>query len=548
MRVFGGRYGEWFVILCIAILWFGTLHYRHLISPDEGRYAEIAREMAQGGDWITPHLNGLKYFEKPALQYWCSAFFFRIMGLSEFAARLWPALTGFLAAFFIGFVACRIWNKETGKIATLVLISCMWWIGNGHFLTLDMGLSAFLAISMGSFLIAQRVGATDREVCLWMLVSWGAAALAALSKGLIGIIIPGATLVLYSVWQWDWRLWTKLHLGKGMLLFFTITAPWFILVSWKNPGFAHFFFIEEHFLRYATDTSGREGPIYYFVFVLLGGLVPWLSFLPQALKQISYQRTAQFSPEKFLLTWTVFIFVFFSLSQSKLPSYILPLFPAVALLIARFLQSANAQVLRLHAWLLILPALILWLAAWVMYLLPANMDRMLVNQSFSPWLFIGGVVFMLCALGAICCIKRTKKWGMLLYFASAGLLALQIPVLGHQSYSSQLSGYFLSEKIKPYLQPEMPIYIVGFYDQTLPFYLQRTIKLVDYRDEFTMGLNLEPENKISLAQFIARWKNEKNAIAIMERHQYQQLHTQGMPMKVIAVADNELAVAHHETH
>lgn len=547
MNKFWRHYGVGIVIICVILLWFGTLQYRYLISPDEGRYAEIAREMVQTGDWITPHLNDFKYFEKPALQYWMSALFFKLFGFSDFVARLWPALTGFLAAFFIGLTARGLWNKETGYIATLVLLSMVWWVGNSHFLSLDAGLSAFLAIGLGSFLLAQREEISAEARRNWMLLSWTAIALATLSKGLIGIVIPGATLFLYTLWQWDWRLWGRLHLGKGIVLFLLITAPWFILVSLRNPTFAYFFFIEEHFLRYSTNVSRRAGPWYYFVLPLLVGSLPWLSFLPQTVKQISYKRTATFSPEKFLLLWAIFVFVFFSLSYSKLPSYILPLFPAMALLMARFIQKADAAKLRLHARLLIAPALLLLVGAVIMYFLPAKEIRVVANQQFALWLSAGGIVFLLCAAGAVYYARLGKKWGVILCFTAAGLIAVQIPMLGHRSYGAQHSGYFLAEEIKPHIKADTPLYIVGFYDQTLPYYLQRTLKLVEYFDEFTMGLDLEPEKKITLGQFMIRWQAEPDAVAIMQKNRYDDLQAQGMRMKIIARTDNELAVAHYET-
>lgn len=542
------RYGEIIVIFCLALLWFGTLQYRYLITPDEGRYAEIAREIVQYGDWLTPHLNGLRYFEKPPLQYWMSAFFFKILGFSDFTARLWPALTGFLAALYMGFVASRLWNKATGQIATCVLMSCVWWVGNGHFLTLDMGLSACLAFSMGSFLLAQRQGVDSKDSCRWMCLAWIGVALAVLSKGLIGIVIPSASVILYSLWQQDRGIWRRLHLVKGGMLFLAITAPWFIAVSIKNPGFAYFFFIEEHFARYATNISHREGAIYYFVLPLLLGIMPWLSFLPQAVSRISYQRTSQFSAEKFLLVWVSFIFLFFSLSSSKLPSYILPLFPALALLIARFLQEVDSAALRLHAWLLCLPAALLLIGSVTLYLLPAQPSRMAANQLFAVWLLAGGVVCMVCAAGAIWATRWHAKGRVLAWFVLAGLVAFQIPMLGHRVYGAQHTGYFLAEKIKPYLQVATPIYIVDYYDQTLPFYLRRTLKLVHYQDEFSLGLKLDPIHQIVIEQFMTRWKNTPDALAIMQKPQYEQFLKHGLSMRVIAEIEDIVAVKHDETY
>lgn len=537
------RYGYWFVLCGMTILWFSTLHYRYLISPDEGRYAEIAREMLMTGDWITPHLNGIKYFEKPILQYWISAFFFYLFGFSEFAARLWPALSGFMAACFTGFVAYRLWGKAAGQLAVWILLSMAWWVGNAHFLTLDMGVSSFLAVGLGSFLLAQHHHATKKENGYFMLLAWLAIALACLSKGLIGIVIPGASIVLYSLWQRDWRLWAKLHMGKGITLFLLIAAPWFILVSIANPNFPYFFFIGEHFARYATDGHHRVGAFYYFFGFLIVGLIPWISFLLSALQRVPYKKTTTFSPEKFLLIWALFILVFFSFSSSKLPSYILPAFPALALLMAPAIQAISVNKLRIHTWILCGIASSFFGGAWVFYYaLSGNMERIMANQGFAQGLLLGGITSLFFGVLALWQVKRQNKTGVLLCFSLVGLIGLQIAMLGHRAYGPIHTSYFLAEAIKPYIQKKTPIYIVGFYNQTLPFYLQRTIRLVNYKDEFTMGLNLEPQKKYSEANFIHHWRHTEDAIAILSEKKYQQFVARGLGMKVIAKISDQVAV------
>ena len=265
----------------LAFSWFVTLDYRDLIRPDEGRYAEIAREMLVTGDWMTPRLNGFKYFEKPALQYWATAAAFSAFGVHEWTARLWAALTGLTGIFMVGFTGARLYGRAAGLYAAAISASCVLYVFVGHLNTLDMGLSFFLCMSVCAFVIAQQDAQSDRGRRVWMLLAWASAALAVLSKGLIGILLPGGALLLYILLQRDWGRLRQLNLLSGAALFIAISAPWFILVSLANAEFFRFFFIHEHFERFLTKTHGRFQPAWYFVPILLGSMVPWtLTMIP----------------------------------------------------------------------------------------------------------------------------------------------------------------------------------------------------------------------------------------------------------------------------
>ena len=334
------------LLIIYGLLWFGTLNYRHLIPSDEGRYAEMAREMLVTGDWVTPRYNGYQYFEKPPLQVWATAVTFQVFGIGDWQARLWTALTGFLTILAIGFTGARIYNARVGWLAAVVLASSPMWVISGHFNSLDMGLSAFLVAALCSLLLAQTSHnkSSSRN---WMWLCWFFMALATLSKGLIGVAIPAMVFIVYSVSAGDWKIWTRLRLFSGSILFLIVTAPWFVLVSIRNPVFLEFFFIHEHLQRFTQDAHSRTGPLYYFIPLLLIGLLPWVLQLPGALIQGWNERKPSFSSTWLLVCWSVVIFAFFSVSQSKLPGYIIPIFPALALLIAkrleRLLGHANAM-------------------------------------------------------------------------------------------------------------------------------------------------------------------------------------------------------------
>ena len=257
-----------FVLASLAVLAIRTL-----VPPDEGRYAEIAREMFASGDWVTTRLNGIKYFEKPPLQTWMNALSFALFGVGDWQARLWTGLCGLLGVVVTGVAGRRVFGARIGFYAALVLGSSFYWVACSQANSLDMSLASMMTLALCGLLVAQRDDATPVERRNWMLLCWAGMALAVLSKGLIGLVLPGAVLVLYTLFARDVRLWTRLHLVKGLLLFFLITAPWFVLVALKNPEQPHFFFIHEHFDRFLKTEHHREAPWWIFFALIAAGSV-----------------------------------------------------------------------------------------------------------------------------------------------------------------------------------------------------------------------------------------------------------------------------------
>lgn len=533
----------WSLLLVIAIIWFGPIDYRKLAKPDEARYAEISREMVASGDWLTPRLNDLKYFEKPPLQYWATAVAFEVFGLSGGPARLWTALTGFAGVLLTYFAGRQIYGRQQGYFAAAVLVSSLWYALLGHINTLDMGLTFFLTVAVFSLLLAQREHADARQQRNWMLMAWSGMALAAMSKGLIGIVLPGATLVLYSLINRDARIWTRLHLGKGMLLFLLITAPWFVAVSRANPEFAQFFFIHEHFDRFAKNEHAREGAFYYFLPILIGGIVPWLGCLfPALARGWKVERgfsAYRFHPNRFLLIWCAFVFVFFSISKSKLPAYLLPVFPALALLIGQHLDAIAAKKIFWQIVPVSLGALALVIAIpFVLQRLPADNvapEFAMMNLHFAYWLMAAFGALFIGATQALRYLGRQDKVVGVAALGIAALLAWQLAWMGYETQSPLQSSYDIARKIRPYIKPDTPIYNIGTYDQALPFYLQRSVTLVNYQDELALGIRQEPQKWIpTVEEFISKWYRDEAAVALMPTHVYQSLRKEHLLMQVIA--------------
>ena len=349
--------------IAIAIAWFANLDVRKLQHPDEGRYAEIAREMVATGDWVTPRLNGIKYFEKPPLQYWLTAASFEAFSLDEWTARLPGALAGFLTLGIVGYVGAILASRTAGAYAALALAGCVWPFGISHLLTLDALLTFWLAAALGAFLLAQHWRSVPVRQQRWMLVAWAATAGGVMTKGLVALVIPFCALVLHTLVTRDRAPWTRLHPVRGLLLLLALAAPWFVIVSSRNPEFARFFFIHEHFERFLTTEHRRTGAWWYFLPMLAAGLLPWTGVFLWGLRRAWREPVAPgaFDWVKFCLVWSAFVLVFFSISGSKLPSYILPIFPAAALVLGVELERMRPRTLALLAAVIVASTVALWI-------------------------------------------------------------------------------------------------------------------------------------------------------------------------------------------
>ena len=530
------------LIAALALVWFVPLGWRHLVPSDEGRYAEMAREMFLTGDWITPRYNGYKYFEKPPLQTWMNALTFAWFGIGAWQARLYTALTGFAGVLLAGYTGARVFNATAGFAAALVLASAPYWELMGHFNTLDMGLSFWMELTLCAMLLAQRVGIAPGAARRWMWLCWASMALAVLSKGLVGVILPGAVLVLYSLIARDWALWKRLYLPSGLVVFFAIATPWFVLVQQRNPEFLNFFFIVQQFDRYLTPAQNRPGPVYYFVGVLLVGFLPWLSIAWQSLRSALSQPRQRngFAPGKLLIVWSGFIFVFFSASHSKLISYVLPIAPALALVIGAYLPRVPRLAWRRH---LLGYAVFLVAAAIGAIFIARFGDARTPNalyREFRLWVFAAlGVAFAL-TLVALAVLQRAKQ-GMLpsaVAFGAAWIMLCTIAGTGHDAFGRQSSGALLAPAVKAALArlpADTPFYAVGYLDHTLPFYVGHTTIMVENPDELAFGVSQEPSKWVpTIEQWIARWNADPHALAVMRPDRYAQLAAQHVPMRVIA--------------
>ena len=535
------RRAGWLAWLVLVVAWFATTPLRPMLDPDEGRYAEIPREMLATGDWITPRFDGLKYFEKPPLQYWATAAAYSAAGLTEWSSRLWSVGLAFgcLALTFAWTAA--LYGRGAALAALVALAVSPYFVVVGHLNLLDAGLTFWLTAAVLAFTRAQLAAPASSAERNWMLGAWAAGALGVLSKGIVVGVLAGGALLVYTLIERDPRPWRRLHPVAGLPLFLALAAPWFIEVSLRNPGFAGFFFVHEHFARFLTTVHQRVEPWWYFLPLLLLGVLPWIAPLARAAGSAWREPPAPqggFKPRKFLLVFAAVTLLFFSASGSKLAPYILPMFPLLAALAgaqAGAPERLAPQAARIGAGLVVLVAV-----AGVIY--SARRNAFVPGEALV-WLAAASLI-ALAAVAATLRGVRLPARGAALVTAAAAILAWQCLLFAYAVIPPARSARDLVAAVGPAVGPDTTLYSVGQYRETVSPYLGRTLTLVDYEGELGFGLRAEPGRQdLSVADFSARWSASRDAVAFFDPRIWDSWRRQGFPGRVVAADNYTVAVS-----
>lgn len=484
-----------------------------LIDPDEGRYAEIPREMLERGDLITPYLNYVKYFEKPPLHYWLNALSFKLFGMNEFAARFPVALLALVGILFTYHLGRRCFGRRSGLYGALVLGTSLGWQVFGRYNVIDMTLSVCMTLTLGCFLLA--IQPEERHQGRYYYLFYLFAALTVLAKGLIGLVLPSGIIFFQILLTGRWRLLKEMRLPTGIILFLLVGAPWFVVVSLRNPEFAQFFFIHEHFERFLTKVHGRYEPPWFFIPVLLGFMLPWSLFIPASCKGIwQERRTPAGDTRLYLLLWSAIIFVFFSLSDSKLIPYILPIFPAVALLIGDlFDRSAEeAAGLRLPAWLAA-GLLTLGGIGGILYPFLAHRPRF----SATDMAILGGILFIEGVAALLLLGRRTLPATLAVFCLMSYLMALSGPPQVLARTAEQKSSKELGLLARAKAGPDTVLATFGIIRQGMNYYTERRILLVNTRNELEFGSRIGDQSAwfLTTPAFVALWNSPTQVIMMI---------------------------------
>jgi len=502
--------------LFLCVLFGMMLGCRALSVPDEGRYSEIPREMLWFHDFITPHLDGIKYFEKPPLLYWMQATVMSWFGVSEWVLRVPTAIMAGLGCLSVYVAGRFLFDRAVGVLAALILSTSPLYFAMAHSITLDMTVSVWITLTLLSFIMAINLPAysSAQRNIFWLM--FASAALAVLTKGLIGIALPGVVVLTWLIIFNRFADLKQIPWFSGLAIFFCISLPWHILVQIRNPEFFHFYFIDQHILRYLTNEMNRYQPIWWFAPVLFIGIFPWVIFLFQAIRYAlptCWRERGAAKNQIFLLIGAIEIFLFFSFSHSKLIPYILPVLPLVSLLMAHYL----IQVRQKFAFSLLAFALFMLSVAlistkwWPLSLSPTQHNALLIFALPFTLMGIGVLIFTK---------QQTKlKWIVLAQIIFLWCLLAVVPNFDLRPIKS------LAIQVKQLAKPGDIIANYGEYHQDLPVYSGHFVVIVNWINELEFGAAHQPSAKnilLSSEQFWALWQKPTRVIAIMSNEDYQQ--------------------------
>jgi 4-amino-4-deoxy-L-arabinose transferase-like glycosyltransferase len=477
-----------------GVLFFAGLGRLPLIEPDEGRNAEVAREMLATGDLITPHYNGFVYLDKPAAFFWMVAASMRVAGVNEFAARMPSAVMALATMFLVWFLARRMFGDVAGLRAGIIFATAPLALAFSRIVIFDMTLAFLVTLAMTSFWLALE---SDFKRTLFDIFLFGAMGIAAITKGPVGFLLPLLSLLAFGLVTGRLRKLKRLRWGIGLLIFVAAALPWFLAVSLQNPDFPRYAFLDESLKRFATGTAKRGGGILYYIPVYFAGFLPWSFFLLYAAlgkaSEIRKLREESYRAYAFLISWSALMFVFFTISRSKLPGYFLPAVIPLSILLASVwerLESADQpRPLWLSAGFMTLAVLGLLVAispqalrlSSVAAAAARKLSPSFLAQSQSA-LFATGIILM--SLGVIGRNVAARLSGSKLAWAVLAIGAFAVPVTmarwvpGLSVYAEGSSSRRLAAAIERSPEKDWPIY--GFYcfRTGMPFYLRRNVNLV----------------------------------------------------------------------
>lgn len=564
-------------LVWLAFLW--NLGSTGLVDETEPLFAEAARQMTVTGDWITPYFNGETRFDKPILIYWCMAVFYQWIGVNEWAVRLPSALSaialtglGFYTLRYFGFASPTAANSETKNSQRQLWLSA--WLGAalmainletmvwGRTGVSDMLLSSCMGMALFCFFLGyaeegkrkkQRGKSKEEKFNYvkslfliangWYLAFYIFLSLAVLTKGPVGFVLLGLIIVTFLFYVGKFKeVFGEMGAIAGGFIFLLLTCPWYILVILKNgQDYINSFFGYHNFDRFTEVVNGHTEPWYFYFLVLLVGFIPWSVYLPLAIARLRFWRRSFWCKQSrsaqlglFAFFWFIVVFVFFTIAVTKLPSYILPLFPAASILVALLwseeITAPSSQNLTeidrpkkkknyslfisiiFNILLLIILAVTIAYSPNLVGYDPAapNLSEVLARSGL-PWR--GGIIWGVTALALIYLIKVRYRWQWIIAVNLAGFFAFIIfvttPAFFLVDKYRQLPLRELSTLIDRVQKPDEQLLMVGFKKPSIVFYTQRRVMFFNY-----------PEKAIEYLQEITQNKLSPSSVLIISQNRY----------------------------
>jgi 4-amino-4-deoxy-L-arabinose transferase-like glycosyltransferase len=458
-----------------------------LISPDEGRNAEVAREMKDSAAWLVPTYDGLTYLDKPALYFRLVALSMSALGESETAARLPGAAFGLGLLALVALFARRAYGDRAAALTVLVVGTTPLVVAFARLVIFDMTLAFFVtAAILAGFLAEETAGAARAR---WYAAGAACSAVAVLVKGPVGLILP--PLVLLALNALDRRAGSvrRLFAPLNLVVFFAIVLPWFVALARRRPDFLHYGLVEESLHRFTTPVFHRTAPFWYYLPVIAGVFFPWSVLLPESAVAAWKARRRWSRADRLLVAWVVVVVLFFSLSQSKLPGYVLTGVVALGLLTARVLDRAFARPDGHAGRLALRGAVVLAgvsaagaLALAAAASTPGGLPALLGTSSGEVGRLTAAATPLLWSLAVVAVAAALARWRRSLVavcaaFALPPLLLLSVAFGGARAYAEAGSGRGLAERLPP-LAPSTELACLACLPTGVPFYLRRTITVV----------------------------------------------------------------------
>jgi len=526
------------LLLSYIFLFHGIGDYS-LKEPDEGRYAEIPREMIELNDYIVPHLNYVRYFEKPPLFYWAVAASYKCFGVNEWAFRFPNALSAFLCVFALYIFIGKWINRETAFLSSIILMSSFGFFSMARVVTIDMFFSMLLFLCLLFF-----YGYYREKKSFFIYIFYIVLGLATLAKGFVPIMLVAVTITIFLLAEKKILFLKELKWAKGIAIYCLVVFPWLLTISLKEKDFFNFFVIDQQILRFLTSKHKRTGSIFYFFPVLLGGMFPWSLFIPRSIVKLWNK-----SELRLFIIWSCVVFIFFSISKSKLPPYILPIFPSLSVVIGYLFyeqwQQPDKRRIETFAYIL------------VFFLFSAT-SILGINGIFNEWVsqmssdaidilvnlkgFLITVSVISTIPACLLCFRKFNGFSFTFYalsifsFLFISTLLLNLNVIDEMNTTKRITNSINENK-------DNYDYIINYasYDQTLPFYTKRRIIIASYKGELEMGsqYNDAKEYFIDEDAFVDLYKSDKKIFCVLKEKRLNRLKEK-MPEKIsIITCHNE---------
>ena len=504
-----------FLTALCAVLFFAGLGSTSLWDIDETSNARAAVEMMERGDLVVPTLNGELRTDKPPLHYWLMMLSFKIFGRNEFAARFFAGLFGLLTVLLVSEVGTRVFGTTGGFVSGLVLAVSFLFTVSSRSATTDAFLIFFTNLAVLSAFFAPRKP-------IMGVISWASMGFAVLAKGPAGIVLPlGALVIFWFLNRSGEFTFRRLFNPVGILVFLAIAVPWYMLASARTGGdLVTAFFLKHNVARFLKPMESHSGPFYYYLLVLLVGFFPWAVFLPQAFRSTLRLRRAAGTHAGFgvlLITWSLTVIFFFSAARTKLPTYILPVLPALSLMIGALVSSLESFPGSARRGLTV---------SWFFALLPAAFYPAVIFFLFNtrvpdltPYFLAGVPMFFAPAAGIILHLKgapvRAFKWAA--YGAAIGVLGIHLAAA--PALESARMAPAAGRAVARAASADDAMAVYGYFRPGVLFYAGRNSAWIGSEADLREFIN-RPEGRFLVAseeKFNALPESLKSRFRIMER-------------------------------